>query len=516
MLSAQEKAGRDSLDFQLSAPMDSLKRMEEVHLQSGRIDSIRGESFQVKKDTTLKPVKGAADSLLQKTEAKIDSLKVLELPHGQYTQRLDSLKQVGQQPLHQLQELETKGKREVNSLSDKVNFKVQKETAFVNRIPGAELSNDQLSDLPKVPDTPINKVGDLAGGFDIPVPELDIENTIDPKIETPALESKKLGSYQNKVKDAAEFPAEKVGELKDESGFNKAAEGIEEVKGYGDEVNGYQEDIAKAKEGDLEGVEKRAEQKLVENMNELGGLQGQENVLKQEMEQQAQQLKQVQDQAYIKQQLQEQAMMQVQDQFSGEKLEKLKAARQKLSKQKKSYVGLRNISDSLKVKRSSLKGKPFRERITPGFAFEVFRGEVINLDLALGVGYKFNKRISLHSAYMYRFSFDKNANTFVWKNPSYGPRFYGVYTLSKSFRGIILYEQIRTNVPRNRILPETSRNWEQSAYVGVGKAYAISKLVKGDLQVLYNFMYNHKTPYPKRVHIRMGFDFNLKKKRKLG
>lgn len=516
-LTAQVIPRLDSLNNSLNSTLDSLNKVEKNLEPGNKLDSAR-HSFQVKVDTLLNPVSAPLDSLNQSIKAKKDDLYALK-PHQKFSHKLDSLQELTALPENKLSEWEAKQNKTINSGIDKVGDKAQDNTEFVNRIPGAELSNEQLGNFPDLQSTKMgefpkppgsseaDQVKDLGSG-------LNDEKPDNSQISNPMKSDGKSNKIADKIKETKELSNGKIGQLKEDSGMEKVAEEFQEFKGYSQELEGYQEDIEKAKEGDLERVEKRVENKVVENFDEIGEVKGQSEGIRQELAGQAQQLEQVEQEAYVKQQLQEKAMEVVNAQFSSENLEKVQLAKQKLNKYKSKYSSWQYISDSLRVKRNSLKDKPFIERVSPGFVFEILRGDQLYLDLAPSIGYKFTQRISLHGAYMYRFVFDTEDTKFEWGQPTYGPRFFAVYEVNKGFQGIVGYEQLRTNVPRNQAIAETSRKWVRGGFVGIGKAYSISKKVKGNLQVLYNFLYDHKTPYPMRYNVRMGFDFSFKKKLK--
>lgn len=58
----------------------------------------------------------------------------------------------------------------------------------------------------------------------------------------------------------------------------------------------------------------------------------------------------------------------------------------------------------------------------------------------------------------------------------------------------------------------SKRGWVDGLMVGVGKDYKIAKYVRGNMQVLYNFLHDVNSPYKDKVMIRFGFSFQLKDK----
>lgn len=47
--------------------------------------------------------------------------------------------------------------------------------------------------------------------------------------------------------------------------------------------------------------------------------------------------------------------------------------------------------------------------------------------------------------------------------------------------------------------------------VGIGKSYAMSKFVKGNIQTLYHYTWSAYDPYRPLIEIRIGFTFSLKR-----
>jgi hypothetical protein len=93
-------------------------------------------------------------------------------------------------------------------------------------------------------------------------------------------------------------------------------------------------------------------------------------------------------------------------------------------------------------------------------------------------------------------------------------RSYGEYKFKNGFglRADIEYmnTEVSAGAPPNEI---TNREWVWSAFSGVKQEYRIAGILRGNIQVLYNLFDPHnKSPYVDRLNIRMGFEFNLKRK----
>src|SRR5699024_418322 len=60
----------------------------------------------------------------------------------------------------------------------------------------------------------------------------------------------------------------------------------------------------------------------------------------------------------------------------------------------------------------------------------------------------------------------------------------------------------------------TEKSWVDRLLYEVGKDYRIARYVKGNMQVLYNFLDEISSPYQNKVMVRLGFSFQLKDKAK--
>jgi hypothetical protein len=49
--------------------------------------------------------------------------------------------------------------------------------------------------------------------------------------------------------------------------------------------------------------------------------------------------------------------------------------------------------------------------------------------------------------------------------------------------------------------------WQRSALIGVSKKYKISKKVKGEMKLLYDFLANQHLPVSQPVLFRLGYGF---------
>jgi hypothetical protein len=215
------------------------------------------------------------------------------------------------------------------------------------------------------------------------------------------------------------------------------------------------------------------------------------------------------------------AMEQVQKQavnhFAGKEKE-LQSAMSQINKYKKKYASLSSIKDIPKRARNTMHGKPLIERLVPGISLQVLKKGTALIDFNPQAGYRFNGRLTVGTGWNERIGFLRYAHVTL-KDRIYGPRTFAEFKFKKGFavRGDI--EAMNTIVPPlitgiNSADP-SSRHWVWGVFGGMKKEYTISKGIRGNLQIMYNFhdRFFKISPYADRLNVRMGFEFPMKKKR---
>jgi hypothetical protein len=519
-LLAQEVLPVDSLQNKAQAKLDSLQQLKNEPAIKQEIDSTVQKN-RSKLDSLASSYRNPVDSTREALEQKIDSLKRVQLPHEQYTKSLDSLANHYPEKLNtSISKAEQQGQQAVDDAKTAVSRKVEEVTGISSsEIEQSGIISDPLGEA-EIPNSGFSELQK-----ELPkTPELGLEGADLKEVGVPGNEQLKevkadlteksgYGEIAENVTEVKSTANETLGKTKEAVHYNEVEEKLQEVNSYGEKLSAYEKEVANVKEGNFEGIEKKAEEEVVANFEEIGTLQGQADGIKGEMQADVEELAKLQEEAYLKEQLKEKAVELASTEFA-EHAAKLQEAQNSLNKYKSKYSALQSLRDAAKQKRSSLKGKGWRERIAPGFSFEFIPGDLLHLDIAPSLGYRFSKRLALHSGYLYRFTFDKPNTAFQWKGPTYGPKVFTTYMVKKGFYGILSYEALRTNVPRQLVFPETRRDWVYNGFAGVGKAYRVSKYLHGNMLFLYNVLYSAKTPYAKPYNIRMGFDFSLKKRKR--
>ena len=201
-------------------------------------------------------------------------------------------------------------------------------------------------------------------------------------------------------------------------------------------------------------------------------------------------------------QMQEKLLSTAQDHFANHS-EALHTAQGKLQDLKKKYKQVQTDQD-LYMKKSSLEGEPFGERLTYGGTMQVLTQPQLAFDVSPLLGYRFNKRFTLGVGATYRLALSKNPVSVVTENATYGCRAYAEYNIIRSFLLHGEYERMSQAAPAPG-QDDLQRSWQTSLLVGVGKTYRITNKLQGSILFLYNLRHDKQTVYPRPFMIRAGF-----------
>lgn len=475
---------------------------------------------------TLQSATSKIDSTQQALQHKIDSLQTLNHPHEKYVQKLDSLsKMLGNKINEQVQKAEQKVREKAENIKTKLTDKV----ADQEQLEGIQkkLPDEQLAELPG--ELPIAE-GLNVPGSDIKTDEiipdnvtqdldLDLKDKVD--IDNPV----DVSEQTNKVEEIKSVPGEKIDKAKEAGKIGEVADGLYEVGEVTGQMSEYQEDINKAKEGDMEGVEQRVEEQAgqIDEIDYMKNETAEFDKLKKEqenymnpLEDQKHGMTQYSDPEWVKQRILEKSKHVVQADVLSQYKEKIAAAQQGLSLVNAPDLKADSLQKMMKLKKANpLKDKPLRERLRPGFQMEINRQFYTNIDFTGVVGYRANDKLKIYGGYMYRFNFDNDKRSFSFQQHTYGPRIQVSYEFYKGFFVSAQADHIRTDVPSGISTAETVREWVNGGYLGIGREYSFARMVKGNVQINYNFLHGNDSPYPKKFNIRFGFEFDLTKRKKM-
>lgn len=175
----------------------------------------------------------------------------------------------------------------------------------------------------------------------------------------------------------------------------------------------------------------------------------------------------------------------------------LNSAQADLAKLKKKYSSVPNSEDlSTATKRNSLKGKPLKSRLVLGGNFQVVTTNPVTIDISPVLGYRFNKDFHIAIGATYRARFSSADSTFIktrygQDELTYGYRAFANYRFWKAFFVHAEYEKMSKEFEvtgTDRFV----RKWKPGALAGIGSEYTIKGTLKGNVSLLYNFLFDDK------------------------
>lgn len=171
----------------------------------------------------------------------------------------------------------------------------------------------------------------------------------------------------------------------------------------------------------------------------------------------------------------------------------------------KRYGTVVNSNDlSTAVKRTSLSGRTFKERLLVATNFQILNLEPVSIDFAPQIGYKFNSRFALGFGGTYRQTFE---NTLTLAPDVIGGKLFTSYDIVQSF---FAYGEYAQNSPGFMIREgKSTRIWKPAVVIGIGKRFAIHSKVDMTMTAIYNVLNEEPDPvYPRAFMLRVGFQLS--------
>ena len=176
----------------------------------------------------------------------------------------------------------------------------------------------------------------------------------------------------------------------------------------------------------------------------------------------------------------------------------------KLSSLKPEKTGLPDF------KPNSQRAKPFGKRIEKGFDIQF--GKSVNFlpatcNLAINAGYKINDNSSAGLGVSYILGLGHGWDKINLSSEGIGLRTYVKWKLAKNLdiQGGREWNYMHT-FQNFRVFSKSS-GWQQSALLGLNKLIPTGRKVKGNVQVLFDFLYNKHNPVTQPVVFRAGYNF---------
>lgn len=163
------------------------------------------------------------------------------------------------------------------------------------------------------------------------------------------------------------------------------------------------------------------------------------------------------------------------------------------------------------------KTKSFLQRIELGGNMQTTKGTLyfpVTSDIGVSAGYKINDKSIIGIGASYKIGLGEGwqhikithqgigLRTFVdWKAPLGNSKFLKSLWISGGSE-----MNYRTEFQRIEVLKQFS-SWQQSALIGVSQKYNISKKMKGNFQILYDFLWKMQKPQLQPIIFRIGYNF---------
>ncbi len=160
-------------------------------------------------------------------------------------------------------------------------------------------------------------------------------------------------------------------------------------------------------------------------------------------------------------------------------------------------------------KPNSQKTKPFLKRLDYGFNVQFGKNNSLvpsASDIALSIGYKLNDKSVAGIAMSYKLGLGSIQHIQI-TSQGLGLRSFLDYKIKKQFYVSAGYEMNYNSAFKNIEQLKNYNAWQRSALIGITKKYTISKKVKGNMQLLYDFLAHRHVPVSQQILYRVGYNF---------
>jgi hypothetical protein len=317
--------------------------------------------------------------------------------------------------------------------------------------------------------------------------------------------SLKVPSFNSYLKSAQIPELKELNKVKGEFGKYRG-----QLVQYQKQYGGYLSDSTRkeAIKKEVTVLEKEAQQRVMNNAytGEFLKYQKQVDAYKADQLKYKKQIDQWQDSAYRKKAAKENAEKLAMKYINDNK-QLVKGVQNKIQLLMKKYSVVPNSNDlSTAIKRTSLKGKAFRERLVIATNFQVLNYNPVTIDFSPMLGYKFNTRFAVGVGGTYRQTFGSTPSSLKFAPQVLGYKFFTSYDVVKNF--FVYGEFARNSIPTksdNGTVPV----WKNAAIAAIGRKTSISRKIDMTMLVGYDFFHQPNDPvYPQAWIFRVGFQLS--------
>lgn len=157
---------------------------------------------------------------------------------------------------------------------------------------------------------------------------------------------------------------------------------------------------------------------------------------------------------------------------------------------------------------NSQKTKSFKDRLEKGFSIDF--GKVKNFfptsaNVSVSLGYKINDRSLIGIGTSYKVSLGGGYNDVRFISKGYSFRSFIDWKIQGSFYVYGGYEKIY--LPISQPYTDHPSRWHESGLIGLNKKYNVNKWLRGNMQLLYDFLYHKSIPVREPFVFRIGYNF---------
>ena len=131
----------------------------------------------------------------------------------------------------------------------------------------------------------------------------------------------------------------------------------------------------------------------------------------------------------------------------------------------------------------------------------------VTSDIALSLGYKINDKSSIGIGAAYKMGWGSNWNNIKITHQGVGLRSYLDWKIKGSFYFSGGYEQNYRSLINSIDQLRNYSAWQTSGLIGVSKKYSVSKKLKGEMKLLWDFMSYSQVPRGQAILFRVGYSF---------
>jgi len=189
-------------------------------------------------------------------------------------------------------------------------------------------------------------------------------------------------------------------------------------------------------------------------------------------------------------------------------------------KSRTNKLGINRSDDLLNAipKVNTQKTKSFWNRMEYGINIQSVKANgfwPVTNDIGVSLGYKLNQRSTIGVGGSHKLGLGKDFRNIKISHQGFSLRSFidwkikGNFYLSGAAELNYRSEFENFRVLFNQLAPGKTavNNWSESAMIGVSKRYSIGRNWKGNVQILYNFLYKQKLPQSQPVLFRTGYYF---------